>query len=454
MIASFPPRPAIARPVNFMLVLYDRQLVDYPYEASTVEEHYRAFARHSRFTVWQWNTRHGYPDVLDRMDPAVVVLHYSLFGSGLYMLDDRLLEFLSHTRAHKIAFFQDEMAWMQKRFRFVDDYGIDTVYTHIAERDFDATWRRYTSVPNLVHNYPGYVSDDMIEGGRRYGLPEEDRDIDVGYRGRSLPSWLGRAAQEKAIIGTEFARLAADSGLRLDIRTNEEDRIYGEAWHRFVGRCRATLGVESGVSYLDLEDEVLNAYQRIREERGEPPTLEELERGPLGRWDNNFAYRTISPRHFEAAAFRVCQVLFRGEYAGVFEADVHYIPLEKDFSNIDEVIGQLKDPARCRELTERTHRDVIASGRYSYSAFVAGVDRHLVEHGADPSCPPGERRALDAEIRAMADRRRAAARRERLRTLPARAFNARSQASWHVYRTVAPVSRQLRRRLGLRQKEA
>ena len=59
--------------------------------------------------------------------------------------------------------------------------------------------------------------------------------------------------------------------------------------------------------------------------------------------------RTISPRHFEAAAFRVCQVLFEGRYAGVMEPMRHYIPLRKDFSNFDEVCGCCATPALRRE---------------------------------------------------------------------------------------------------------
>jgi hypothetical protein len=429
-----------------MLVLYSRQLIKTPHEASTVEEHVGAFKRHSRFTVWQWNARLGYPEALDMVDPAVVVLHYSMFGSGFYVLDDQLRHFLQRTRARKVAFFQDEMAWMRLRFAFVDQYGIDTVYTHIAERDFDATWGRYTSVPEVVHNYPGYVSDAMLEGARRWALPDQQRDIDVGYRGRPLPSWLGRGAQEKTVIGEEFARRAAGRGLRFDISTREDDRLYGDDWHRFLGRCRAVLGVESGVSYLDLEDEVLAEHQRVLAERGSPPTLEELEAGVLVRWENNFRYRTISPRHLEAAAFGVCQVLFTGEYEGLLDPGKHYIALEKDFSNLDDVIEQLRDGSRRREIAENAHRDLIASGTLSYARFLATVDERLIAKGLDPTCPPRDRAALGAALSVMHARRgwrKAWSRRERLR----------EQALWGLYRTIAPVSRRVRRALGLPRKE-
>ena len=74
----------------------------------------------------------------------------------------------------------------------------------------------------------------------------------------------------------------------------------------------------------------------------------------LPRWEDNVYYRTISPRHFEAAAFRICQVLFEGRYSGVLEPMVHYIPLKKDFSNIDEVIRRISRTPRCAASSPKT----------------------------------------------------------------------------------------------------
>ena len=157
-------------------------------------------------------------------------------------------------------------------------------------------------------------------------VPLERRTVDVGYRGRPLPAYLGHGAMEKHEIGVRFGELAAGSGLRLDLATGEGDRLYGDDWYRFMANCRCVLGVESGVSAFDLEDEVLDEYTR-RLARGLGVGLEDLQ--TLPRWEDVVYYRTVSPRHFEAAALRVCQVLFEGRYSGVMEPMVHYIPLRE-----------------------------------------------------------------------------------------------------------------------------
>ena len=223
----------------------------------------------------------------------------------------------------------------------------------------------------------------MLAAAERYALPDEQRDIDVGYRGRPLPAHMGAGSQEKREIGERFKARAAGTGLRLDIETSIESRIYDDDWHRFLGRSRATLGVESGVSFIDLEDECHAEYLRLRTDEHEP-TLAQLQAGALGRWDGNIPYRTLGPRHLEAAAFRVCQVLYEGEYSGAMQPGVHYISLAKDFSNFDDVMAALRDPEQRRRVTSRAYEDLIASGRYSYGAFVAQVDQELLDAGLTP----------------------------------------------------------------------
>jgi hypothetical protein len=117
---------------------------------------------------------------------------------------------------------------------------------------------------------------------------------------------------------------------------------------------------------------------------------------------------------------------------------VHYIPLAKDFSNFDEAVAALRDPAVRKRLTDRAYEDLIASGRYSYATFVAGVDEELLAAGLDPAVSAGQREAMSAALRKGRRRRSARKRVERPRALAAHA----------VWRVVAPISMRVRRLLG------
>jgi hypothetical protein len=419
-----------------VVVLYHRPSLLFSKDAATVREHIHSFKRFSRYPVWEVNTDYGFPPGLDDVTPGAVILHYSLFGSGHYRLDDRLLEWLRRRgETLKVAFFQDEFYFCQKRFGFVNDFGVDLVFTHVSPSYISQVWGRYTPGARAIFNLPGYVDEDLLAAARRFARPDAARDIDVSYRGRPLPLHMGAGSQEKRVIGERFKELAAGTSLRVDIETSEESRLYGDAWYRLLGRSRATLGVESGVSFMDLEDECHAEYTRYRSE-GRDPTLEELLSGALGRWDGNIPYRTLGPRHFEAAAFRICQVLFEGEYSGALEPMVHYVPLAKDFSNFAEVVAVIQDPEQRRRITERAHDDLIASGRFGYDGLIELVDRELVDAGLSLETSAREREEIDRALRRGHVRR--SVRRHSVVTL--------KHMTWRV---VAPVSLRVRRMLGL-----
>jgi hypothetical protein len=392
-----------------ILVVYHRpdyRLTPRPFaDASTVREHIHSFARNSRFPVWEVNADLGFPPRLREVHPTVLLLHYSLFATGRYLLGEEMHAFVRDADAFKVAYFQDEFHFCRSRFGFVNEIGVDLIYTHVHPEDLDAVWGHYTPRATAHFNYPGYVDSEMVAAADRFALPDTERDIDVGYRGRPLQPFMGSGSLEKVYIGERFNELIAGTGLRADIDTSEGGRIYGDHWYRFMGRCRAMLGVESGTSYLDLEDEVNDDYAaRIAD--GRPVTLEALLDGPLGRWDHNYSYRTISPRHLEAAAFRVCQVLFEGEYSGVLKPMVHYLPLKKDFSNFEEIVTQLRDDDLRREIVDNAHRDLIASGRYSYASLVGKLDEQLLATGLTPKAPAAQRARMDAALRQGRVRRR------------------------------------------------
>jgi hypothetical protein len=63
----------------------------------------------------------------------------------------------------------------------------------------------------------------------------------------------------------------------------------------------------------------------------------------------------------------------------VVRPDIHFIPLKKDFSNVDEVLEKVQDDVYVRQMTERAYQDVIASGKYSYAGFIADFDQVVTE---------------------------------------------------------------------------
>lgn len=364
--------------VNGILLVYHHHL---KVNAPTISEHVRAFSQHSKFRVWNVNVALGFPKQLERLRFSIILLHYSLFGLPI-LLSEKWLQYIESSRkSYKIAFLQDEYRYWPERSEFLNSCGINCIYTLLEPQHFQETYLRKTTASKVLYNLPGYVSEEMLGMARRYAKPDAKRTIDIGYRGRRLPYYMGRGSQEKHFIGIEFKRRASKLGLSIDIQTDEEQRLYGQAWWRFLGDCKAVLAVEAGVSVFDIDDVVRPQYQRIC--KGHPDTsypecsFEEFYEAVLAPHEDRIYYRTISPRHFESAAFCNCQMLFEGKYSGILKPMIHYIPLRKDFSNFDEVMRMFHNSDLRKELTKNAYRDLISSGEYSYERFIRGFDREL-----------------------------------------------------------------------------
>jgi len=390
--------------VRGVLLLYHHPLAP---GASTVLEHARSFERWSRFPVYTVNTELGFLPGLASLRFEAIVLHYSLFGTWPYELKGRFLEHLGESRSsYKVAFFQDEHRFCEPRFDFLRQFQIDCVYTLLEPAHWQDTYRKYSRVPRLVYNLPGYVSETLVAAARRLTLTDDARPIDIGYRGRKLEYYMGRGGLEKSEIGIRFRQMAAGSGLKLEIEVEERQRLYGEAWYRFLASCRAVLGVEAGVSIFDVEDLVYPAYQRLVAANPRVSFAEMSKQLRFQEYEDKIHYRTISPRHFEAAAFRVCQILFEGAYARILRPLAHYIPLKKDFSNFAEVLHLFGDRGLRQQITEKAYQELIASEQYSYKEFIGGFDRTLLDAGLGAAPSPEQVPEVRAHLSEDAARRK------------------------------------------------
>ena len=349
---------------------------DRPSNPNTVLDHIDAFKRLSQHSVRTFNPMAVSRSVaLDLEQFDVVVIHYSIVLSDRYHMSADMRDKLRRYSGLKVQFIQDDYRWVDRSAAASRQAGITVLFTVAGEPAASKLYDPRLPGVRRVHTLTGYVPDGLAD---RPPVDLERRTIDVGYRGRDLPFWLGRLAQEKTLIGRRFAELATPYRLRCDIAWREPDRIYGSRWTDFVSSCRATLGTESGASIADFDGSVEEAVRGYL--RAHPGAeFDEVEAAVLQPFEGNVVVNVVSPRIFEAAALRTAMVMFPGEYSGVVSPGDHYIVLNKDFSNLAEVIEKVRDDRFIGELTKRVHHDLIASGRWSYRSFIRQFDQVMSE---------------------------------------------------------------------------
>lgn len=376
---------AASQPPLNVVMLYDDR---YTY-ISTIHEHLDSFRKYSK-NIFHYVPATGvWPASDDTLQAAidlslfdVVIVHYSVRLCLYDYFTEGLARQVEKHNGLKMLFIQDEYERTETARRWMERLQFHIVYTCVPEsgRELIYPSHRFPGT-EFLSTLTGYVPETGYLD--QFATPIEDRALLIGYRGRELSYIFGDLGYEKYRIGVDVKRLAEEKFLPVDIETGDDKRIYGDDWYRFLGSARATLGTESGSNVFDYTGEVAKAV--TREKTKQPGiTFAEMHQKVVHKYEGPVQMNQVSPKIFEAIRLRTALVLFDGEYSGVVQPDVHFIPLRKDYSNIDEVFGKLDDLDYLARLTDRAYRDVIESGLYSYRRFVEGVDADIAKRQMSP----------------------------------------------------------------------
>jgi hypothetical protein len=299
--------------------------------------------------------------------PDAVILHNFILAmrwSPLFYYNKQALDWLRDLDCVKIALPQDEY----DHAAVLDEWLYELGVTHVMSNFGAESWQ--TLYP-LMHTraafdtiFTGYIDEALAQRLAPALKPAAERPLDIIYRARHLPYWYGSQGQLKHRIADVVAARARERGFICDISTQEKDTIYGERWFDFMASGRLVIGVESGVSSLDPRGEMKAAIQKMQRENP-GISFEEVRAQLPTSWDS-YRFFAIGPRHLEAVITKTPQMLIEGHYDGVLEAGRHYIPLKRDFSNLDEALDQLRDHAYLQSLADTAYQEVYLSGKYTY----------------------------------------------------------------------------------------
>lgn len=352
-----------------ILVLYDQ----YSTHTNTVYEHLLSFNAHSIHDHFFCHCG-GSAKIINWDQFDVVVIHYSA-RLVTHAVSKSMFSGIKAFPGIKVLFVQDEYDLTERLRQAIINLAINVVYTCVPTKSIEAIYpaSRFRNT-KFINTLTGYVSSGVEH--RRDWLPLGKRSVDVGYRGRALPFWYGDLGQEKQEIAEQFKQKCEQRGIVCDIEWNDKHRIYGDAWNSFLGNCRATLGTESGSNVFD-DFGYLRAKFSEFKHKFPNSTYQEARQFVFGSKVEEPVMNQISPRIFESILAKTGLILYEGNYSGVIYPDVHYISLKKDFSNFDDVMAKLTDNRFMGDMVDRAYRDVIESGRFSYSMFFLEYDKTI-----------------------------------------------------------------------------
>ena len=347
---------------------------------ATTWEHFNSFRYYSSERVFYLNLAYKkVPWYIKCHEFDLIIFHTLFFTSHWIGLEafNKLLNkalVLKNVNTIKVMIPQDEFINSELYCDFIKKFKIKCVFSVAPEN----TWKNIYSNINfenvkIFHVLNGYLDDRKLPYIKRLSKSMNNRVIDIGYRTAGKPLyWFGRHGFLKEDIAKVFLEKAPSKGLKIDISTENKDVVLGKAWYRFLANCKYTIGVESGTSMIDPSGSIKNDVEKYLD-NNPTASFEEVESSCFPHKDGSCNVFAVSPRHLEACATRTCQVLTKGEYGNILKPGKHYIELEKDFSNIDEVLDVINNDKERMRIINCAYNDIVLSGEYTNSKFVEVV---------------------------------------------------------------------------------
>jgi len=304
--------------------------------------------------------------MIDQVEPDLLIVNYDYLNyrfTPLWPYIKNRHRNLARQSRKVIAIAQDD-SWAHRLLdNWCMSWKVDRVLTPV-ENDLHVLYPRSIKRVEIRTVLTGYAPTSVEPSD-----PLAARPIDLGQRVRAMPAHLGTYAQEKAHQTIEFSRHVREAGFVVNVSTRVEDGFIGGDWPKFLRKCKFTVGMKGGASIADAYG-LLYSRVEARRHRVSARHLNTASFRSLRRRDGKHRFSAVSPRLFEAAAAGTCQILRPDDYLGVLEPWVHYLPLNHDFSNVQEVLLAMRDLESCQEVTNNLRKQLIDSGKFSYGRLV------------------------------------------------------------------------------------
>ena len=279
----------------------------------------------------------------------VVILH-SVFSNA--KLIPALTHFiLSISNTPVTYFIGNEYKHMPEKMRFCKTIGCKLLVTQSFSKE---AVNLYSNALNCkVISIPGGGLDTSLFYP---GDSTISRKIDLGFRAFDEPFYFGHQERRDFM---KHAQLECEKrGFNYDFSMESKDRFVGSDWADFLRNCKSVIGSSSGFDHFALNDKLrksVNSYTNSMDQ----VSFEDVRLKFFDDKSHGVKCRVLSGRLIEAAGTKTTLILLRDEYSRYLTPDVHYIPVNKDYSNISEAFEKLSDQDYCSQIRENCYHVAI-----------------------------------------------------------------------------------------------
>jgi hypothetical protein len=270
----------------------------------------------------------------------------SKWSSGSFKRAKSRIKNLNHYNGLIVALPQDEFI----NTALLDSYFESLTNLHVMTILPEHEWSKiYPRSIKKGHTFEQALTGYINHPPKKKQLDFFKRAYEISYRAWATEPWLGKHSYKKYEIYKKFAKIQKPSW---NISTNQKDMLTGRSWDKLLQNSKFVIGTEQGASISDPKGILREQYLIYKVDNPNSDWIKSYDDCNFAIYENSIDLRGLSPRIFEAMQNNAALILLEGDYNGVLKSNKHYIPLKKDYSNLDEIVSN---------LDAETHKRIIES---------------------------------------------------------------------------------------------
>ena len=269
-------------------------------------------------------------------------------------------DFIRYSSALKIALPQDDYDCPYFLDEWLTNWNVNIIFSVLHEHR-NLFYKKFINSKKgkIYEGYTSYINDELIN---LWEKPKQikNRKIDISYRTHDKGKFLCSVRYQKYNLANIFQEsLGESSTLKVDISNRHSQMIKGDKWYKFLENSKFCLASPSGSSAIDVTGH--NRYLINEACKNNPNiTFKEVKSSFLTNIDY-YNFTALSPRNIESILSNTVQIAIRGNYSGVLIPYLHFIPLNKDCSNLDEVIEMTNDIEFVEKMAKNARESVFSN---------------------------------------------------------------------------------------------
>ena len=295
-----------------------------------------------------------FPEQLKKIDFNLIILGPTF----LWLRNDRKkyakvlqdYDFIRSNPALKVALPQDDYDCPYFLDKWLTDWNINIIFTVLYEHK-NLFYKNFINSKKgkIYDSVTSYIDDDLLNSFKGQ-KPRDHKKIDISYRTHDKGKFLCSIRYQKYNLANIIRHpLMASVKLNIDISNDYTQMIKGKSWYEFLENSKFCLASPSGSSSIDLTGH--NRYL-INEACKNNPCINFNEIKSTYLLNNDhYNFTALSPRNIESVLSNSCQIAINGNYSEILKPDAHYIPLNNDFSNLEEVMDKINNKELADKIT-------------------------------------------------------------------------------------------------------